>query len=105
MGIAGTITVGTVTTGAPGSSVIVTNRGTATAAILDFTIPQGLQGERGPAGGGGGVGTESVVLPYDNAESYNHTNGTPFSYTRRCSISVKSKKSISRYYSWNNSNI
>ena len=68
MGIAGTaatITVGTVTTGAPGSSVIVTNRGTATAAILDFTIPaqgaQGLQGERGPAGSGGGGGSGNAI--------------------------------------------
>ena len=70
MGIAGTaatVTVGTVTTGAPGSSVIVTNRGTATAAILDFTIPQGAQGpqgdpgEQGSAGSGTGGGSGNAI--------------------------------------------
>ena len=35
-----TITVGTVTTGAPGSSATVTNSGTSSAAILNFSIPQ-----------------------------------------------------------------
>ena len=44
-GDAATIAVGTVTTGAPGSSVIVTNSGTPGAAILDFTIPSGETGE------------------------------------------------------------
>jgi collagen type VII alpha len=45
-GPAATITVGTVTTGAEGSSVIVTNSGTSGAAVLDFTIPKG---DTGPA--------------------------------------------------------
>lgn len=43
-GAAATIAVGTVTTGAPGSSATVTNVGTASAAVLDFTIPQGASG-------------------------------------------------------------
>lgn len=43
-GTAGIISVGTVTTGAPGSSVSVTNSGTASAAVLDFTIPRGNPG-------------------------------------------------------------
>lgn len=52
-GPAGTITVGTVTTGAPGSSVIVTNSGTPENAILDFTIPEGEQGIPGLTGNKG----------------------------------------------------
>ncbi|HEV2555251.1 MAG TPA: hypothetical protein VGV17_15965 [Bosea sp. (in: a-proteobacteria)] len=40
-GPAGTIEVGTVTTGAPGSSAAITNSGTDKAAILNFTIPRG----------------------------------------------------------------
>jgi len=44
-GTAATITVGAVTTGAAGSSVVVTNSGTSTAAILNFTIPKGDQGD------------------------------------------------------------
>lgn len=43
-GDAATITVGTVNTGAPGSSATVTNSGTSSDAILNFTIPQGLTG-------------------------------------------------------------
>jgi hypothetical protein len=49
-GPSGTITVGTVTTGAAGSSVIVTNVGTTTAAIFDITIPRGNTGATGDTG-------------------------------------------------------
>lgn len=54
-GKAATITVGTVTTGEVGTAVEVTNRGTETAAILDFKIPRGAKG----SGGG--------VIPVPNA--------------------------------------
>lgn len=46
-GTAATITIGAVNTGAAGSSVSVTNSGTSTAAILNFTIPKGDQGDQG----------------------------------------------------------
>lgn len=54
-GPAATIQVGTVTTGAPGSSAQVNNSGTSSAAIFDFVIPQGpqgigIQGPQGPQG-------------------------------------------------------
>ena len=52
-GAAATITVGTVTTGAPGSSAIVTNVGTSSAAVFDLTIPRGDPG----------IGTGDVVGP------------------------------------------
>ena len=42
---AGTITVGTVTTWAAGTDVAITNTGTSSAAVLNFTIPQGVQWE------------------------------------------------------------
>lgn len=48
-GAAATVTVGTVTTGEPGTDAIVRNSGTESAAVLDFTIPRG---ETGPAGAG-----------------------------------------------------
>jgi hypothetical protein len=44
-GTAATITIGAVTTGAAGSSVSVTNSGTSTTAILNFTIPKGDAGD------------------------------------------------------------
>ncbi len=46
-GTAATITIGTVTTGAAGSEAIVTNSGTSSAAVFNFTIPQGEQGTAG----------------------------------------------------------
>jgi hypothetical protein len=52
-GAAGTMTVGTVTTSAPGGAASITNVGTSTAAILNFVLPRGdtgPQGSQGPAG-------------------------------------------------------
>lgn len=43
-GKAATITVGTVKTGEPGTSVSITNSGTTSAAVLNFTIPKGEKG-------------------------------------------------------------
>ena len=53
-GAAATVTVGTVTTGEPGTDAIVTNSGTERAAVLNFTIPRGATGNAGagvPDGG------------------------------------------------------
>ena len=41
---AGTVTVGTTTTGDAGTNASVTNTGTAQNAILNFTIPRGETG-------------------------------------------------------------
>lgn len=49
-GTAATIEVGSVTTGAAGSSASVTNSGTAQAAKLNFTIPKGEKGDPGDDG-------------------------------------------------------
>jgi hypothetical protein len=48
-GTAATISIGSTTTGAAGSSASVTNSGTTSAAVLNFTIPQGATGPAGPA--------------------------------------------------------
>lgn len=76
-GAAATIAVGTVTTGAPGTNVIVTNAGTSAAAVLNFTIPRG---DQGAAGAGSG---DMLAATYDpggvaaNAFSAdNHIDGT-----------------------------
>jgi len=42
-----TVSIGTTTTGAPGSAASVTNTGTSTAAKLNFVIPQGPTGVTG----------------------------------------------------------
>ena len=57
-GEAATITVGSVTTVSSEYPATVTNSGTSSAAVLDFQIPQGIQGETGPAGADGRDGTD-----------------------------------------------
>ena len=52
-GQAASITVGTVTTGQPGTQASITNSGTTSAAVLNFTIPQGPVGEQGAIGPAG----------------------------------------------------
>ena len=48
-----TVTVGTVTTGEPGTDAAVTNAGTSAAAVLNFVIPRGEKGETGTTGEAG----------------------------------------------------
>ena len=49
-GSAGTIEIGTVTTGEAGSQASVVNVGSPSSAILNFTIPKGDKGDRGDRG-------------------------------------------------------
>lgn len=58
-----TITIGTTTTGDPGTNASVTNVGTNENAILNFTIPAGAtgaQGEIGPTGPPGPTGPQGI---------------------------------------------
>ncbi|MCL2462733.1 MAG: collagen-like protein, partial [Defluviitaleaceae bacterium] len=61
------IAVGTVTTGEPGTNADITNSGTPTAAVFDFTIPrgdtglQGIQGQKGEQGIQGLPGEAAVA--------------------------------------------
>lgn len=57
-GAAATIAVGTVTTGAAGSSATVTNSGTSSAAVFNFSIPKGDTGA---------AGTDAIVDSGSNA--------------------------------------
>lgn len=50
------IEVGTTTTLSPGSSATVVNSGTSSSPILDFGIPQGIQGPKGDTGNTGPQG-------------------------------------------------
>ena len=62
-GQAATITVGTTTTGEPGTQAQVTNTGTENAAIFNFTIPQGVQGPKGDTGPQGEPGAKGDTGP------------------------------------------
>ena len=59
-GAAATIAVGTTTTGAAGSSASVTNSGTSSAAVFNFTIPKGDQGIQGIPGNDGADGADGA---------------------------------------------
>lgn len=50
-GASASVAIGTVTTGAAGSSATVTNSGSSAAAVLDFSIPQGAGVETGGVAG------------------------------------------------------
>ena len=52
------VTVGSTTTGDPGTEASVTNSGDAQNVVLNFTIPQGAQGIQGPAGADGANGAQ-----------------------------------------------
>jgi len=82
LGTAATISVGTVTTGAEGSSATVTNSGTTSAAVFDFSIPvgdtgatgpQGIQGIQGIQGDTGAAATISVGTVTTGAEGSSAT--------------------------------
>ena len=60
-GQAATIQIGTVSTGLPDTNASVTNVGTSSAAVLDFTIPRGSQGERGLQGVAGEDGVSPIA--------------------------------------------
>ena len=79
-GSSATIQVGTVTTGQPGSNASVTNSGTSSAAVLDFTIPAGATGQTGSAGPGvPSGGTDGQVLTKDGSTDYATRWETPSS--------------------------
>jgi hypothetical protein len=57
-GAAATVEVGSTTTGAEGTNAAVTNTGTSSAAVLEFTIPAGERGVQGIPGDPGPEGPE-----------------------------------------------
>ena len=73
-GDAATVSVGTVTTSLPGTTVEVVNSGTTSAAVFNFSIPQGEKGDTGNSGTIS-VGTTTTV-PEGSPASVTNT-GTP----------------------------
>ena len=60
-GDAATVAAGTTTTGAAGSSASVSNSGTSSAAVFDFTIPRGDKGDKGDKGDTGNTGATGAT--------------------------------------------
>lgn len=88
-GAAATVSIGTVTTGAAGTLASVTNSGTANAAVLNFTIPQGAPGANGTGGGAAGtsgIPFASMYHAVSFATSYYSVNNTNASATEGQSV-------------------
>ena len=76
-GTAATVTAGTTTTGLAGTNAIVTNSGTSSAAVFDFTIPRGDTGATGATGAGVAIGgTTGQVLVKASNVNYDTTWAT-----------------------------
>jgi hypothetical protein len=75
-GPAASIAVGTVTTGAPGSSASVVNAGTSSAAVLNFTIPAGQPGATGATGATGPAGTTTWAGITDKPSTFSPSTHT-----------------------------
>ncbi len=80
-GSAATISVGSTTTGAAGTSASVTNSGTSSAAILDFVIPQGVQGDTGATGNGIASIAKTSTSGLVDTYTITFTNGTTTTFT------------------------
>ena len=76
-GLAATVTVGSVITGNAGTSVSVTNSGTSSAAVLNFTIPRGADGSGGGStfsGNTDAVAEGTTNLYFTDARALSATN-------------------------------
>ena len=73
------VTVGTTTTGAAGTQASVTNSGTDSDPVLNFTIPRGEKGEKGDRGEGSAtvtIGTTTTGAPETQASVTNSGTDT-----------------------------
>lgn len=73
-GDTGTMTVGSTTTGNPGTDASVTNSGTSTAAVWNFTIPRGATGN--------GIASITLLSSELNVDTYRitYTDGDHFDF-------------------------
>lgn len=75
-GVAATIAIGVVATGAPGSNASVSNSGDKSNAVLNFSIPAGLNGKDA-------VFPQAVVLTCPPA-----SGSVPKGFTATCTLSL-----------------
>ena len=61
VGSSGTVTIGTTTTGSSGGNASVTNSGTSSEAVLNFSIPKGVSGAAGVQGAQGLTGATGAT--------------------------------------------
>lgn len=82
VGSAGSVTIGTTTTGSAGGNASVTNSGTSSEAVLNFNIPKGvsgatgIQGPQGQTGATGAVGDNATIAIGTISTLAENTNAT-----------------------------
>jgi hypothetical protein len=89
-GAAATVSVGSTTTGAAGTSASVTNSGTSSAAVLEFTIPAGANGTNGTNGTNGAAGLGYLVAKGTSGTDQTSTSNTTLTAISGLSLSVTS---------------
>lgn len=76
-GPANVLTIGTVTTGEPGTNALVEITGEAPNQTVNFTIPRGQQGQQGSAGADGADGADGEPGPANTLTIGTVTTGEP----------------------------
>ena len=79
-GDAATIAIGVTNTGSPGSSALVTNSGTSSDAVFNFTVPSGATGAQGPQGPAGTPG-QGVPTGGNTGQVLTKASGTNYDTT------------------------
>lgn len=99
-GPAATITVGSTTTGAAGTSASVVNSGTSSAAVLDFVIPKGDTGAQGPAGDTNTIKAGTATIPGLNSYAYTTVSITIPTQTSTNYSAVVCLSGSTSYWTW-----
>ena len=104
-GAAATIAIGSVTTGAAGSSATVTNSGSSNAATFNFTIPKGDTGAQGPAGQDGQDGADGAISDGDKGDIVVSNSGSTFTIDNDVVTAAKLADTAVTPGSYTNTNI
>lgn len=117
-GDAATVTIGTTTTGNAGTNASVTNSGTTSAAVFDFTIPRGDTGAAGPNTVTSATTSDGTAILNIKAANINNDSGATLevtatddtALTASCSgigiaVSASAQVTCAEFYSFNESAI
>ena len=102
-GAAATIAAGTTTTGAAGSFASVSNSGTSSAAVFNFTIPRGDVGATGATGAAGAQGVPGInwLGTWSGSTSYAIRDAVAYLGTSYYAIAVNTNQTPPNAAYWN----
>lgn len=102
-GTAATIAAGTTTTGAAGTSASVTNSGTSSAAVFNFTIPRGDTGATGAIGATGAQGVPGInwLGTWSSSTAYAIRDAVTYNGTSYYAIAANTNQAPPNATYWN----